>query len=81
MQDDRIHSVWAHSHRVDRALYNLLLAEDHPWRLRELQGALGEPMSLVNASVARLHADGLTTHDRGMVRASRAAVRADELSI
>jgi predicted transcriptional regulator len=69
------------SHRVDRAVYNLLVAEDHPWLLGELQSALGEPMSLVSASVARLHADGLVTHDQEIARASRAAVRADELSI
>lgn len=67
--------------RIDRAIFNLLLSEDHPWRLSELQKTLGHPMSLVKVSVERLQADGLLIEDGEMVRASRAAIRADELNL
>ncbi len=65
--------------RLDRAIINHLLSQDHPWRLSELQKTLGHPMSLIMASVERLEADGLVVRNVETVRASRAAVRADEL--
>lgn len=82
MQDHRIHSVLSrHAQSVDCVVFNFLVAEDHPWRLRELQRTLNEPMTFINASVARLQADGLLTRTGDTVRASWAAVRADELSV
>jgi len=69
--------------RVEQAILALLLAEDHPWRMEELQVALGDPHGLVTICVARLHADGLLDYkDNGKtMRASRAAVRGDELAL
>ena len=66
---------------MDRVVFNFLVAEDHRWRLPELQRTLGEPMTFINASVGRLQADGLLTRKGDTVRASWAAVRADELAV
>jgi hypothetical protein len=82
VRDNRIHTVLSeHAQRLDRTVFNFLVAEDHPWRLRELQRTIGEPMALLNASIARLQADGLLTHNGDTIRATWTAVRADELSI
>lgn len=82
MQDKRSGSTpSALTERVERAIFNLLLAEDHPWQLDKLQQELGKPASLVLACVQRLQADGLVDYNGKTVRASRAAIRADELSL
>ena len=65
--------------RLDKAIINHLLSLDQPWRLSALQKTLGHPMPLILASVERLAADGLVVRNGESVRASRAAVRADEL--
>lgn len=82
MQDNRIRfTTAAQTKRIERAIFTLLLAEDHPWRLNELQKRLSQPLNLVTISVARLQADGLLNGNGKTVRASRAAIRADELTL
>jgi hypothetical protein len=97
MQDKRICSApSAQTQRIERAIYRLLIAEDHLWRLSQLQQRIGEPLSLIAATTARLQADGLLDGDGKTteadeindfarsgqtVRASRAAIRADELTL
>jgi DNA-binding IclR family transcriptional regulator len=82
MHDKRICSAPSdQTKRIERAILALLIAEDHPWPLSELQKRLGHPLNLVQASVARLQADGLLTDDGQTVRASRAAIRCDELTL
>jgi hypothetical protein len=82
MQDKRTGSVPAtQTKRVERAILALLLAEDHPWRLGELQKRLAHPMALLRICAARLDADGLIEHDGETLRVSRAAIRADELTL
>jgi DNA-binding IclR family transcriptional regulator len=80
MQDQRIGAAPSQqTQRIEAAILALLLAEDHPWRVSELGKTLRQPPGLVHICVARLHADGLVTYDEQTTRASRAAVRADEL--
>lgn len=82
MQDDRICSATAaQTNRVERAILILLLAEDHPWRLEGIGRKLAQPTVLLAACVARLQADGLLERKGDTLRASRAAVRADELTL
>ena len=82
MQDQRIGSLPSEQTRhIERAILALLLAEDHPWRIDELQKALGDPHGLVIICAARLHADGLLDYKGETIRASRAAVRGDELAL
>ena len=82
MQDKRSGSIPSTlTERVERAIFNLLLAEDHPWQLSKLQQELEKPRSLVMACVQRLQADGLVDCNGKTIRASRAAIRADELSL
>ena len=57
----------------------LVVAEDYPWRLGELEAKLGLSPELVRICVGRLRADGLLVGDDEAVRASWAAVRLDEL--
>jgi hypothetical protein len=86
MQDQRIGSQPSQqTQHIERAILALLLAEDHPWRLAELQKALGdqlgEPLGLVSICVARLRADGLVAYNGRTARASWAAIRSDELAL
>jgi DNA-binding GntR family transcriptional regulator len=80
MQDQRIGSQPSQqTQHIERAILALLLADDHPWRLDELQKALGDPLGLVRICVARLRADGLVDCNGRTARASWAVVRSDEL--
>jgi DNA-binding GntR family transcriptional regulator len=82
MQDQRITSAPStETKRIERAILALLIAEDHPWPLSDLQKRLGHPPRLVQASIARLQADGLLTEEGRNIRASRAAIRCDELTL
>jgi DNA-binding IclR family transcriptional regulator len=82
MQDQRIGSQPSEqTQHIERAILALLLAEDRPWRLGELQKALGDPMGVVSICVARLRADGLVDSDGRTARASWAAIRSDELAL
>lgn len=82
MQDQRIGSQPSQqTQHIERAILALLLAEDHPWRLGELQRALGDPEALLRICVGRLRADGLVDYNGRTARASWAAVRSDELSL
>jgi DNA-binding GntR family transcriptional regulator len=82
MQDQRIGSQPSEqTQHVERAILALLLADDHPWRLDELQEALGDPEELLRICVARLCADGLVNYDWKAARASWAAIRSDELAL
>jgi hypothetical protein len=65
--------------RVEAAIVFLVVAEDYPWRLGELEARIGCPAELVRICAARLRADGLLVGDDETVRASWAAVRLDEL--
>lgn len=82
MRDERTCSI-SHdqARRVEARIVALLIAEDWPWRDHELARRVDAPLALVRASVARLQADGLATVDeQGRARASRAALRANELA-
>jgi hypothetical protein len=80
MQDERSGSVpYDQVRRVEAGIVFLLVAEDYPWRLAELEARLGCPAELVRICAARLRADGLIVGDDETVRASWAAVRLDEL--
>jgi Mn-dependent DtxR family transcriptional regulator len=82
MQDKRSGSTpSAQLQRIERAILNLLLSEDHPWRVCDLEREIGHSPGFVTVSLARLHADGLLDFNGKTVRASRAAVRADELAL
>ena len=82
MQDKRCGSMpSAQTQPIEQAIFNLLLAEDHPWRLEDLQRELGRPACLVLICVERLKVDGLVEQNGETVRASRAAIRAEELAI
>ena len=82
MQDQRIGSQPSQqTQHIERAILALLLAEDHPWRLGELQKALGDPMGVVSICVGRLRADGLVDCNGRTAGASWAAIRSDELSL
>jgi hypothetical protein len=82
MRDERTCSI-SHdeARRVEARVLALLIAEDWPWREHELAQRAEAPAAVVRACVARLRADGLaTTDERGRARASRAALRANELA-
>jgi hypothetical protein len=80
MQDERSGSIpYDDARPLEAAIVFLVVAEDYPWRLGELAARLGCSSELVRICVARLCADGLLVGDGGTVRASRAAVRLDEL--
>jgi hypothetical protein len=82
MQDERTCSIpAAQTDRIERAILALLLVEDHPWRAGELGKKLGQAPGIIAGCVARLHADGLLDRDDNTVRASRAAVRFDDLTL
>ena len=61
------------------AVLAFVLAEDWPWRARELAQRLRVPADVIGLSTATLHTDGLLIADAGELRASWAAVRGDEL--
>jgi hypothetical protein len=80
MQDERSGSVpYDDMRRVEAGIVFLLVAEDYPWRLGELEARLGCPAGLIGICVGRLRADGLLVGDDRALRASWAAVRLDEL--
>jgi hypothetical protein len=82
MQDERTCSIPAtQTDRIERAILALLLAEDHPWREDELGKRLGHAPDLIAGCIARLHADGVLNRDEDKVRASRAAIRVDDLTL
>jgi DNA-binding HxlR family transcriptional regulator len=82
MQDERTCSIpAAQTDRIERTILVLLLAEDHPWRVSELGRNLGQSANLIAGCVARLHADGLLDRYGDTVRASRAAIRLDDLTL
>jgi hypothetical protein len=82
MQDERTCSIpAAQTDRIERAILALLIAEDHPWRVDELEKKLGYAPGLVAGCVARLHADGGLDRAANRVRASRAAIRVDDLTL
>jgi hypothetical protein len=58
-----------------------LLAEDRPWTVEEMIREKGNRLEVVDA-IAELHAAGLITRiNKHVICASRAAIRADELSL
>ena len=58
-----------------------LLAEDRPWTVEEMIREKGNRLEVVDA-IAELHAAGLVTRiNKYVICASRAAIRADELSL
>jgi hypothetical protein len=58
-----------------------LLAEDRPWTVEEMIREKGNRLEVVDA-IAELHAAGLVTRiNKQVICASRAAIRADELSL
>ena len=58
-----------------------LLAEDRPWTVEEMVREKGNRLEVVDA-IAELHAAGLVTRiNKQVICASRAAIRADELSL
>jgi predicted transcriptional regulator len=58
-----------------------LLAEDRPWTVEELIRENGDRIAVEDA-LAELHAAGLVNRiNKRVVCASRAAIRADELSL
>jgi hypothetical protein len=58
-----------------------LLAEDRPWTVEEMIREKGNRLEVVDA-IAELHAAGLVTRiNKHVICASRAAIRADELSL
>jgi hypothetical protein len=58
-----------------------LLAEDRPWTVEEMIREKGKRLEVVDA-IAELHAVGLVTRiNKHVICASRAAIRADELSL
>jgi hypothetical protein len=80
MQDQRSGSIpYENMRPLEAAIVFLLVAEDYPWRLRELEARLGCSAELVRICVGRLRADGLLVGDGETVRASWAAIRLDEL--
>lgn len=82
MQDERSCSIpAAQTDRIERAIVALLVAEDRPWRVGELGKKLGYSPSIITGCVARLHADGLLDRDGDAVRASRAVIRVDDLTL
>ena len=80
MQDERSGSIpYERVRPLEAAILFLVVAEDYPWRLGELEARLGAPPELVRICAGRLRADGLLVGDDETVRASWAAVRLDEL--
>jgi predicted transcriptional regulator len=65
--------------RVEAAILALMLAEDWPWQARELATRLNLPESTIRLGTATLRADGLIDLRDKRLRASRTAVRCDEL--
>jgi hypothetical protein len=58
-----------------------LMAEDRPWTVEEMIREKGNRLEVVDA-IAELHAAGLVTRiNKHVICASRAAIRADELSL
>lgn len=58
-----------------------LLAEDRPWTVEEMVREKGDRLAVEDA-IAELHGAGLVNRiNKRVVCASRAAVRADELSL
>jgi hypothetical protein len=63
-----------------RGVLQSLIAEDRPWTVEELIREKGERIEVEDA-IAELHAAGLLNRiNKRVVCASRAAIRADELS-
>lgn len=59
----------------------MLTSEDRPWTVEELVREMGDRIAVVDA-LAELDAAGLVTRiNKRVVCASRAALRADELSL
>ncbi len=80
MRDERSSSVpYDNMRRVEAGIVFLLVAEDYPWRLAELEARLRCSEELFGICVARLRAVGLLVGDDGALRASWEAVRLDEL--
>ncbi|MGA2455598.1 MAG: hypothetical protein ABSG93_19000 [Solirubrobacteraceae bacterium] len=81
MQDERSSSIpYEQRQRVEAAVLALLLAEDSLWRADELASRLSLPADAIGLAVATLQADGLLVSNGDKLRASWAAVRADELA-
>ncbi|MGC2374482.1 MAG: hypothetical protein WA484_11475 [Solirubrobacteraceae bacterium] len=58
-----------------------LLAEDRPWTVEEMIREKGNRLEVVDA-IAELHGAGLVNRiNKRVICASRAAIRADELSL
>lgn len=80
MQYQRTYLLPSERRRVEAAILSLMLAEDWPWRASELVQRLGVPADVIGIGTATLRADGLIVVSGEKLRASWAAVRADDLT-
>lgn len=82
MQDESSRTVAIKAGRVGQAVLTLLLddAQQRPWSIAEVQRAIGNELQASDA-LTNLHADGLIHRLGDFVFATRAAVRAGEISL
>jgi len=79
MQNERIQRVERDDVRSDHTVLELLITEDRLWSFEEVVRELGERVVIEDA-VARLHGAGLIHRLESFVFATRAAMRAWQLS-
>jgi hypothetical protein len=81
MQDESSRSKEVDGESVQQAVLSTLLIPDQqrPWAVAEIQRAIGDENAAADA-LSELHAEGLIHRCGEFVFASRAAVRADEIS-
>lgn len=82
MQDESSRKEAIEAGQVEQAVLAMLLddAQQRPWSIAEVQCAIGNEVQAYDA-LTDLRADGLVHRIGDFVFASRAAVRADDISL
>ena len=82
MQGETTPEAFDEQDQVEHAVFILLTArkEQRPWSVREVELEIGDPVGVAD-SLAHLHRGGLIHRCGEFVWATRAALRADELTL